>query len=621
MSVWGRDYLFGESALPTGVVSQGRDLLAGPMRLVCRDAAGSDFAWTRLGHLVLDHSDEHADICAWQGNSNVVVDVSAHIEFDGFMKMSVALVPGPARGKAPASVWLEIPLRPDVARLYQYNPMLKWGEFDNAGGIHGRMELPFASTFWIGDDEAGLGWFCENEAPLEVEDRKRVIEVEPGEKETVFRVRLADRPVAMPYTWTFGIEATPVKPWRENVLANRVVHAMGMATLSTTSKRPERWWTAHHAFPEGLHTVERELDFVRASGARTIAFHEDWIPVQNCALYQKDFRRIVDACHARGLKVIVYQGYEISPLDPIWGEHGEEWITRDAKGGYSDLWYREPAQRDYRGCYNCGFKSVWLERLMKAYDALGLDGVYLDGTASPLSCANTRHGCGMKDSSGTLRETHPIFSTREQMKAVYRFVHSRGGIVNVHNSTYMGVATLAFADSTWDGEQIAFSKFDPKENLTLEGIRAELSGRNYGISSEFLAYEKGTEWLVEDALALMMIHGVLVRPCGFQRIAKVAGIWDALERFGIVGAEFVPYWKNPVPGLPERVFTSQYRKRGETLAIVSNLNKTKKLDVEYPLPQGKTSAFDAVTGVALPVSNGKAAVRIAAFRMRIVAFR
>ena len=77
----------------------------------------------------------------------------------------------------------------------------------------------------------------------------------------------------------------------------------------------------------------------------------------------------------------------------------------------------------------------------------------------------------------------------------------------------------------------------------------------------------------------------------------------------------------PVPGLPERVFTSQYRKGGETLAIVSNLNKTKDVDVEYPLPQGKVSAFDAVTGVALPVSNGKAVVRIAAFRMRIVEFR
>ena len=233
VSVWGREYLFGQGALPTGVVSQGRDLLAGPMRLVCRDASGADFVWTRLGHLVLDQSDEYADICAWQGNSNVVADVSAHIEFDGFMKLSVALVPGPARGKAPASVWLEIPFKPDVAKLYQYNPMLRWGEFDNAGGIHGRMELPFVSTFWIGDDEAGISWFCENEAPLEVEDRKRVVEVEPGEKETVFRVRLADRPVAMPYAWTFGIEATPVKPWRENVLENRVVHAMGINRRGT----------------------------------------------------------------------------------------------------------------------------------------------------------------------------------------------------------------------------------------------------------------------------------------------------------------------------------------------------------------------------------------------------
>jgi len=136
VSVWGREYMFGDAPLMTQIKSQGRDLLAGPMRIVCRDAAGAEYAWTRLGHLVLDRSEEHADVCAWQGNSNVVVDVCAHMEFDGFAKFSVALVPGPARGGAPASVWLEIPVKPEIARLYQYNPMQRWGEFDNAVRQH-----------------------------------------------------------------------------------------------------------------------------------------------------------------------------------------------------------------------------------------------------------------------------------------------------------------------------------------------------------------------------------------------------------------------------------------------------------------------------------------------------
>ncbi len=351
VSVWGREYAFASNALLVAVRSGGLDLLAGPMRIVGADSNGNEVVWKKGGSWVQERDEESVTVCAWQGADGLVADVAMRIEFDGMAKVSLALVPGPDANTTNLSkVWLEIPFRPECATLFNYSPA-SWTKLENVGGVKGPMAWPFRCSVWLGNEKAGLCWFCESDENLHPTDAQRVIEVLPAEKETLLRIRLADRTIKLPSTWVFGLQATPTKPFPKDFNKSHTVHApqMGAGILF---KRPEVWWTAQRAFPDGKN--EETLDAAARSGVKTVVFHEDWIPVQNNPTPRPDFKAIVDGCHRRGIKVLVYQGFELSPLDPLWGEHHEEWLAKTADGKFVSDWYREPGQRDYRLCYNNG---------------------------------------------------------------------------------------------------------------------------------------------------------------------------------------------------------------------------------------------------------------------------
>ncbi len=616
MAVWGREYLFVSNALPVSVKALGRELLAGAMRIVCADEKGAEIAWTKGGSWTQESDGESVTICGWQSSAKVAADVTARVEFDGMAKVTLALVPGAAgRFRTLSKVWLEIPLAPSLARLFAFSPD-PGRRLENVGGVKGAISWPFRCSVWLGDEKAGLCWFCESDENLHPADEGRVVEVIPGEKETVLRIHLSDKPLELPSTWIFGLQATPVKPYPHGFNANHSVHAPQMGA-GITIKRPEVWWTAQRAFPHGK--IMETLDGAAASGVKTVVFHEDWIPVQNDPVPHGDFKAIVDACHARGMKVLVYQGYEISPLDPLWSKYHTDGVVKDVSGKPVSYWYREPGQRDYQVCYRTGFSEEWLARATKAYDELGLDGFYLDGTIRPRPCANARHGCGWRDESGKAHVTYAFFAVRSMMRRLYEFVEARGGRIDAHQSGYVCPATLSFAHSYWDGEQLAIYCRDIKQELNLDAFRAEFMGRNHGVPCEFLAYEnKKKGWSYDDALALTLLHDVMVRPCGFVDIPRIAPIWKALDDFGFAEAEWTPYWENPVAVAPESVKASMYRKGGLHLLVVSNLSPDSEVEAEVSLPEGARRAFDAMTGRELPVSGGKAKVRLPSFRMALV---
>lgn len=125
VSVWGRDYAFASNALPVSVKTQGRELLAGPMRIVCADEKGNEIAWAKAGSWVQEADEESATVCAWQAADGVAADVVARVEFDGMAKVSLALVPGPKEPHNSMKVskaWLEIPFAPGRATLFNYSP-------------------------------------------------------------------------------------------------------------------------------------------------------------------------------------------------------------------------------------------------------------------------------------------------------------------------------------------------------------------------------------------------------------------------------------------------------------------------------------------------------------------
>ncbi len=640
LGIWGREYRFDAGPWPSSITTVGEEILAGPIRLVA-GRNGEPLAWQRSGHFVLAHNDAQATLSGWQANEEVIVNTTVRLEFDGMMRFDMVLLPQRHAPKKPLDqLWLEIPLKRSLARLFHCWPG-RWGSAANSGAVPEKgFTSPFKALVWLGWEDGGLSWFAESDQFWRPKTADHAIEVVQEDQTTILRLRLLDSaPDRLPVTWTFGLQATPVKPMPADFHQWRIWHA---PELGTTLHRPAHevfpngWKTNHRAFPDGQ--FESALDRAAKAGVKTVVFHEDWAPIQNYPATSEEtiLKHTIDACHARDMKVLLYFGYELSPLAPEWSEMSDEVLRKNTKDVAMPGWHRLPEQRDFGVCYQSRWKDVLLEGIGRFRERMGFDGVYLDGTIVPTGCCNERHGCGYRAADGKLRPTYPIFAVRQLMRGLYELFQPTGGIINAHQSTCCMTPTLAFAHSYWDGEQFATSAA-PKGaagRLSLDAFRAEFMGRNFGVPCEFLAYERPPQWTVDHALALSMLHDVRVRPHGTGAILdRMALIWDVMARFGTSEAQWYPYWKNGglIGVKPDAVKASLYLHKsqetqpGRLLVVVSNLSNTDAVTADVHLRDvgsmglgAATKARDALSSEPISLEAGRFRVPLKPMHMRLI---
>lgn len=631
VGVWGRSHKFANTALPSSMVTMGEDILAAPIRLVGK-VSGKPIEWKRGGNFVFHTDKSHAIVSGWQASDDLIVNTTTRVEFDGLLRVDLVVLPQRKMTPKLEQLWLEVPIQRERASLFHYFPG-QWGKSKNSGELpDAGLVLPFKPFIWLGREDRGLGWFAESDKGWQPQPVDRAIEIVPQGSEVLLRLRLLDSLAKLPVTFTFGFQATPVKPWPKDFHEWRIWHVPQLG-VGSTLPIPKEWWLCHRAFPD--RNPVAVLDRGAKLGAKTAVFHEDWAPIQNYPMTfpEAEFKGIVDACHQRGMKVLVYHGYEFSPLAPEWAELHDEVLVKNAKGDITPGWYRHPEQRDFKVCYN----SVWRERLAdgieQAKKRYGYDGLYLDGTVEPWACCNERHGCGYRAADGTLRPTYPIFGVRQFMQRLYGLVHPGGGLISAHQSTCCLTPTLAFADAYWDGEQFAGGELsgDPLKNLPLGAFRAEFMGRNYGVPAEFLAYERPPQWTFDHALAVSLLHDVRVRPCGLASLEKMSPIWNVMTRFGVGEAEWHPYWESKplATAQPEPMKVSLYArlgakgKGGRALLVVSNLSADQAAAAQVTVDFARIgvrakTASDALSGEVLKCADGKLAVPLQPMRMRMV---
>ncbi len=637
VGVYGRKCRFANAPLPTSIHTAGQEVLAAPIRLVGQ-VGGKPIEWQRSGVMLFAHSQAQATLSGWQANDSLIVNTTIRTDFDGMTRIDLVVLP--QRGAKPSieQLWLEVPLKASQASLFHYWPG-GWGSAKNSGAVTDQgLTLPFKPLVWLGWEDGGLSWFAESDKGWQAKKSDRAIEVVRQGDQTLLRLHLLDSPPPrLPLTFTFGLQATPVKPLPKDFHEWRIWHAPQLATTLNKSASVvfREWWTCHRAFPD--HKPIPALDRAAQLGVKTVVFHEDWAPVQNYPATSDEpgLKRLIDACHQRGMKVLLYFGYELSSLAPEWAEMSDEVLVKNSKGVAFPGWHRLPEQRDFRVCYHSRWQDFLLEGIAKFMERTGFDGVYLDGTIEPCACCNQAHGCGYQTAEGTLRPTYPVFAVRQMMRRLYDLIHPRGGLINAHQSTCCLPPTLAFVDSYWDGEQFAGGELsgDPLQKLPLAAFRAEFMGKNFGVPCEFLAYERPPHWMFDDALAFTMLHDVRVRPHGSgPLLEKMSRIWDVMTRFGVAQAQWHPYWNNSQLITPpsDAVKASLYLvptsagKSARALMVVSNLSKQDIADGHVQVDMARlglrsaATAKDALTGQQLGFEQGRLAIPLPAMRMRLV---
>ncbi|MEO6908572.1 MAG: hypothetical protein ABI210_11845, partial [Abditibacteriaceae bacterium] len=546
LDVQGRSYTFGnEAALPTRIETCGGNILAAPVRLVGK-IAGEQIDWVEPYVALLSHDAAQATVTGAMGTEGFFVGNSVQIGFDGAIRFDTTITPwllewGKDKAKMSQrlenieSLWLEIPLRAEYASLFTWWPIDYGGvvaatQPHNSGAIPVEgMALPFKPFIWLGWQDGGLSWFCESAKGWQPQDKNSAIEVVRDGDTVTLRLRLLDgvpeswrghvdgwyHPQA-PLTFSWGLQATPVKPLEENALKYRIVHFCHYEAMPTTRLEIETY----------EDTDQTVLDRAIEAGANVIVVHEAWNTIQNYWVNPRadEIKATVAACHARGVKILPYFGYELSTLAPEWAKMHEKVLIKNADGRFRGGWERLPPQRDYMVCYASEWQDKWLAGIEWMMDEYGFDGVYLDGTSTPSACANAAHGCGYEE-NGERHETYPIWEVTRMFARLYDIVSARDGIITTHQSSCCVTPTLAYSHTYWDGEHISGLKPDENDEFPFATFQAEFMGRPFGIQAEFLSGQP-------EATAYALIHNVLVRPGVGGTLDFVAPIWKAFTEFG-----------------------------------------------------------------------------------------
>ena len=370
------------------------------------------------------------------------------------------------------------------------------------------------------------------------------------------------------------------------------------------------------------------LDRLAELGVRTICFHEHWTDIQNytSTTHGEALRKLVQACHARGIKLLLYFGYEISNIAPEWPLYSDECLVEPRAGGY----HRLPEQMAYVCCYESAWQDFLADGIARMIDQYDIDGVYLDGTEYPWACANPHHGCGYLRPDGSVVQTYPFFAYREMLRRIYTVVRSRkpDGLVNVHNSTCMVTPSLGYATSSWDGEQ--FGGIEPGpwalEVLPLDTFRCEFMGRQWGVPAEMLCYNR--PYTYRQAMSFTLLHDILVRGSLGGSLELESALWKAMDGFGRKQARFMPYWEDTgfaKVSAPAIKVTAYSRGAKGAMLVVSNLGKdavdaTVGLDrAKLGLPAGhRLTATDVVNHVDVPVRGDGLSFRLDSLDFRVV---
>lgn len=607
--VWGRSYGFGTLPFPASVVSRGREILAYPITFKAI-LSGKSVEWQTAGFEMQSHSPARIIMSVRASAEGLRCEGTVLVEYDGMIRCDIRLL-SEQPGLVLDELALEIPLRPEHAKYLHYWPG-RWGSAANSRAVPEEgFQSAFTPFFWLGDEWRGFACFAESDRNIFGVDSEKVIEVHRRNDAVVLSVHLVGKAhtLADPLDYTFGFQATPVKPTKPDAWDYRISH-MGNYGIEDN--------------PPGT------LDQLAKLGVKTICFHEHWTDIQNYpkTTHGEKLRKLVKACHEKGIQLLLYHGYEMSTIAPEWDQYHEECLVFSRAGGYK----RKPEQTAYIVCYRSHWQDFLCDGIDKLMDEYGIDGVYLDGTSEPWGCRNQKHGCGYVKPDGSIGVTYPIFAVRDTMRRIYTIVkkHNPHGQVNVHQSTCMVTPTLAFATSYWDGEQLQSVKRpeSPLTLLPLDTFRAEFMGHNWGIPAELLWYGSGP-FTRKEAELLGLLHDVPVRPNTLQDVAVFSKIWHTFDDFGRDQADWLPYWENQhfVEAHPETVKVSLYNRPGRGLiAVVANIGG-EPAHAEVTFNLGRLSqpesfiAEDVLTEARIPCGKGLLELELAPLTFSMIRLR
>lgn len=591
---WGRELHLGADPLPARIISQGEELLAGPMRLLVRPSRAQPLALPTRWRVTAAGADR---VCL-EGRSSasgVSLATTITVDFDGFTRLDVQL--RPQMMLELEEMWVEIPLRPQRARL-MYHRLAQGGNYYGPAPAQ-RTAWPFLPVIWLGDHTRGLCWFAEVPRGWRNADGQQRLEWLPGGREDVLRVRLIDlpTPVSEPVVFSFGLLATP-------------------------PKRPPG--SAEDYFVRGGPCDPKHVKLLYLQ----IPQSGDILQYHLAEQERERVRRFVAGAVREGQRAAAWVQLEMFRPLPGYEQYLEQFRLVPGRIYPPDFVYV---------CPGSDWARMLLYGLAELQQELGLAGFYFDtGTLS--ACANFQHGCGYREPDGTLSPSYPIFALHEFKRRLYCLLEERLGqrafissLINGH----MDLPVLTFDSAAISGEELnGRVRQDYAAALSMEQVSLQYDARTWGLWHQWLpAVTAGQDRDTTDSflsLALPQHTPLWIAYCDYARVFEVL---DALQAFGTRDARFLPPWEAArlVDTGAEGVYVALHVReavgaegRGEALLVLSNPGgEARQIEVRVDwraagLTRPPTRFVDQLRGEALPGQAGLIPLELPARSFRLV---
>jgi len=534
----------------TSYSSQPNDLLTEAIHFHFTKENGKNMALKSQG---LQFTKKEPGTIQWKAtsaNDTLQMEVSASIEFDGFVAYTVKVTA--LQNADFKDITMHIPFKKEVTKYMMglgqkggYRPEnfeWKWDvAHKNQDGV------------WIGNVNAGLQY--------SLRDEKYVRPLN-----TNFYLQ---KPLLLPSSWGNDNKGgITIGEKGNSILANNYSGERNMnkgdvlyynfnllITPFHTINTDFQWATRfYHAY--------KPIDTIKATGATIINIHHATAinPYINYPFIAwKAMKAYVDSAHETGLKVKIYNtirelsdhAYETFAMRSLNHEiysagkgGGFSWLQEHLGGDYIPAWF-VPELKD-AAIINSGanrWHNYYVEGMNWLTQNVGIDGIYLDDVAFD----------------------------RITMKRIKRVLTKDGhpGIIDLHsanqydkadgfnNSANLYMEHFPYLNRLWFGEYFDYEKNPPDFFLT------EVSGIPFGLMGEMLQ-SGGNPWRG-------MIYGMTNR-MPWSDNADPRPIWKVWDDFGMQGTQMIGYWvdTNPVKTDNEKILATVYKKKDKSLISIAS---------------------------------------------------
>jgi hypothetical protein len=634
VACWGREYRL-SGAFLSSMKNQGKEMLAAPVRMTLTSGTNQSF----LGIGPVTWQATQPAKAQFTGSSKVnglAIDYSGTVEFDGLLLSTLTITP-PAGGVQVDSLVLEIPLKSELVQLMR-NPKM-FVERGNPSTLVKQWDgksiytSPFKPYLWVGNLDVGFDWLCESDVNWNYAEGAQPCKILPQGEVATLRFEIVSQPamVTKPLKYTFGFQATPVKPHRADWRRLR------MTAGALSGGRGDTPYA-------NATTVGYDYSFEYISWFVPQEWPRDTMQEIAPGFGNLDVKLRMFRKH--GIKGLPYtSGILIADNNPVWDFFVGAWQNKQGPisrgntgGGYKTR--RDGKSFSLTGA-DPGSWSPFLAYM--AHQLLGdpqfapdLAGIYVDNT-TPYPQNNPYNGSGYRDDAfGRSGYSVPILGLRDLGMRLLRVIREQKGpegilILHAHNDLIVPVHGLA--DYFFPGEQygylIADKPYFYMEDLPLEVLRAETNQYAYGVPQLLLhmlpsampgpvvdhVYPVTRERGPTDSLiAVCALHDIpfalfSLNPDGLKEYFSI------VDAEGMADAEFLPYWRES--GLTTedaRAKISGYQTKNGVLAVIVNFSAEDReiaVDVRPPyFGWTNAAAVDLRRKSNVPVRDGRLVVQV-----------